>query len=515
MSGQPSSSDTNASNADGYARRTGSKRTLVVSLAIAAVVALIAVISVVLISANTQTKPTGTLTVGLLLEPTNLNVRTTPGAALDQVLLDNVYQGLVTFKSGTFDIAPALAESYTVSEDALTYTFTLNKNAAFDDGAKLTTDDVVSSLEETKPLLGESFKSVSATDDSTVEISLTQPNSQLLFLLAGRAGIILKKGATNDLNNTAIGTGPYQLDDWKQGDSITLVAKDQYWGTPASLETVVFRYITDPKAAVNATLAGDVDVQTVVDPQLQAEFENENAIKLVRAASTDVFTLAYNNGKAPLDDIRVREAISQAIDQEALIEALLGDGLPLGSPITNIEIGYRDLTKINSYDPEGAKKLLSEAGAENLNLTLTIPNFYGTTIPNLLVSQLKEVGITLNLNVVEFATWLEQVYTNKDYDLSFVDHAEARDFGNYANPEYYFNYDNATVQKLYAEALAATSETTVGDKLGEASALVAEDAVAKWLYNYTPTTAINNRVTGFPTSNTNSRINLEGVKVAE
>lgn len=515
MSGQTSPTDTNASSADGFARRAGSKRTLIVSLAIAAVVALIAVISVVVISANTQSKPSGTLTVGLLLEPTNLNVRTTPGAALDQVLLDNVYQGLVTFKSGTFDIAPALAQSYTVSEDALTYTFTLNPNATFHDGAKLTTDDVVASLEETKPLLGASFSAVTATDDSTVEITLSEPNSQLLFLLAGRAGIILEKGATNDLNNTANGTGPYTLEEWKQGDSITLVAAEKYWGTPASIETVVFRYITDPKAAVNATLAGDLDVQTVVDPQLQAEFETESDIKLVRAASTDVFTLAYNNGRAPLDDIRVREAISKSIDQDALIEALLGDGRPLGGPITDIEIGYRDLTEINAFDPDEAKQLLAEAGAEDLNLTLTIPNFYGTTIPNLLVSQMKDVGITLNLNVVEFATWLEQVYTNKDYDLSFIDHAEARDFGNYANPEYYFNYDNSKVQKLYAEALAATSETAVGDKLGEASEIVANDAVAKWLYNYTPTTAIRSNVTGFPTSNTNSRINLEGVKVAE
>lgn len=515
MSGQTAPTEPNASHSSEYARRAGSKRTLIVSLAIAAVVAVIAVISVVVISANTQSKPTGTLTVGLLLEPTNLNVRTTPGAALDQVLLDNVYQGLVTFKSGTFDIKPALAETYTVTEDGLTYTFKLNKNATFHDGAQLTTDDVVSSLEETKPLLGSSIASVSATDDSTVEIKLSEPNSQLLFLLAGRAGIILEKGAKNDLNNTANGTGPYALDEWKQGDSITLVANENYWGTPATLETVVFRYITDPTAAVNASLAGDLDVQTVVEPQLQAEFENEAAIDLVRAASTDVFTLAYNNAKAPLDDVRVREAISKAIDQDALIEALLGDGLPLGGPITDIEIGYRDLTKVNAYDPAAAKKLLAEAGLENLSLTLTIPNFYGTTIPNLLVSQLKEVGITLNLNVVEFATWLEQVYTNKDFELSFIDHAEARDFGNYANPDYYFNYDNADVQKLYAEALAAVDETTVANKLGEASEIVAEDAVAKWLYNYTPTTAIHNTVTGFPTSNTNSRINLEGVKVAE
>lgn len=515
MSGQAHQADQNEPGVGVYQRRSSSKRTLVISLALAAVVALIAVISVVVISANSQSKPTGTLTVGLVLEPTNLNVRTTPGAALDQVLLDNVYQGLVTFKSGTLEIAPALAQSYKVSDDGLTYTFELNKKAAFHSGAPLTAADVVSSIEETSSLLGSSFDSVTASGDSTVVITLTEPNSQLLFLLAGRAGIILEKGATNDLNNTANGTGPYTLDEWKQGDSITLVANEDYWGTSATLETVVFRYIPDPKAAVNATLEGDLDVQTAVLPDLQAEFENESDINLTRASSTDVFTLAYNNGRAPLDDLRVREAISRAIDQDALIQALLGDGLPLGSPITKLEPGYRDLTKINAYDPASSKALLKEAGVSNLNLTLTIPNFYGMTIPNLLVSQLKDVGITLNVDVVEFATWLEEVYTNKNYDLSYIDHAEAGDFGNYANPKYYFNYNNAEVQKLYAQALTSLTAEGVDEKLARASEIVANDAVAKWLYNYTPTTATHKNVSGFPTSNTNSRINLEGVKVAE
>lgn len=515
MSNETSSEEQNSAGVGLYQRRDTSKRTLVISLAIAAVVALIAVFSVVVISANTQGKATGTLTVGLILEPTNLDVRNTPGAALDQVLLDNVYQGLVTFKSGTFDIEPALAKKYTISDDGLTYTFDINTDATFHSGNTLTVDDVVSSLTDTKALLGPTVSEITAVDDSTVEVTLTEPNSQLLFLLAGRAGIILEEGATNDLKNTANGTGPYALDSWKQGDSITLTAVPDYWGTPASLETVVFRYIPDGKAAVNATLDGDLDVQTAVLPDLQAELKNDKDISLSRAESTDVFTLAYNNAKAPLSDVRVREAISKAIDQDALIQALLGDGLPLGGPITKIEIGYRDLSDINAYDPERAKQLLTEAGVQNLNLTMTIPNFYGTTIPNLLVSQLNEVGITLNVDQVEFATWLEKVFTNKDYELSYIDHAEAADFGNYANPEYYFNYNNPEVQALYAEALAALDEETVNSKLGEASEIVAKDAVAKWLYNYTPTTAIHSKVSGFPTSNTNSRINLEGVKVAE
>lgn len=512
MSGQ---TPTDASAASAYEPRTGSRRTRTIAIIIASVVALIAALSVVVIAANTQSRPTGTLTVGLVLEPTNLNVRTTPGAALDQVLLDNVYQGLVTFTSGTLDIAPALAEDFTVSDDGLTYVFTLKSDARFHSGEAVTAEDVVTSLEETQPLLGASVESITATDERTVTVSLNEPNSQLLFLLAGRAGIILEAGATNDLNSTANGTGPYQLEQWKQGDSITLTAVDDYWGTPATLETVVFRYIPDGKAAVNATLSGDLDVQTAVLPDLQAELANESGITLVRAASTDVFTLAYNNARAPLDDLRVREAISQAIDQEALIAALLGDGLPLGSPITELEPGYRDLTAINAYDPESARALLAEADAEALSLTLTIPNFYGTTIPNLLVTQLADVGITLELNVVEFATWLEQVYTNKDFDLSYIDHAEARDFANYANPDYYFGYNNSEVQKLYAESLRARDAAEENEKLGEAAEIVANDAVAKWLYNYTPTTAIREGVSGFPTSNTNSRINLEGVTVAE
>lgn len=498
-----------------YQRRSGSRKKRVISIAIAAIIAIVAVVSIIAVSLNAQRKPTGTLTVGLILEPTNLNVRTTPGVALDQVLLDNVYQGLVTLKSGTLEVVPALATTYQVSDDGMLYSFTINTEAEFSSGKKLTTDDVVSSLEETKDFLGAQIKSITAVDDSTVDITLIEPNSQLLFALAGRAGIILEQGASNPLETTANGTGPYELDEWKKGDSITLTAKSDYWGTPATLQTAVFRYIPDPKAAVNATLDGDVDVQTAVNADLIPEFDGKSEFTLSRAASTDVFTLAYNNAIAPLSDARVREALSRAINEEELIEALNGDGLRLGSPITEIEPGYRDLTSVNEYDPESSRKLLEEAGVKNLELTVTIPNFYGTTITNILVSQFKDVGVTLNVDSVEFATWLEQVYTEKNYELSFVDHAEARDFANYANPDYYFNYDNKEVQKLYEQSLAALSADEVDTYLSQAAQIVAEDAVAKWLYNYTPTTAANKRVSGFPLSNTNSRINLAGVTVAE
>ncbi|GAA3597389.1 ABC transporter substrate-binding protein [Klugiella xanthotipulae] len=472
-------------------------------------------------SGTGKVDPNGTLTVGLTLEPTNLDIRKTAGVALDQVLIDNVYQGLVGLTSD-LSIQPVLAESYEVSEDSLTYTFTLNDGVTFHSGAALTAEDVAWSLNETRT--NADFKanadladiaSVTAPDGSTVVVMLSQPNAQLLWLLAGRAGLIYEQAATIDYATATNGTGPYTLGTWKQGDSVTLTRVDSYWGDAATLKSVVFRYIKDGNAALNAALSGDIDVHTAVLPNLLSQYEGQENFTLVNAEGTDVFTLAYNSGRAPFDDPRVREAFSQAIDEDALIAAIENTGKPLGSPITSLEPGYVDLTSVNGYNPENAKKLLAEAGQENLTVTLTLSNSYDTDVPELLVSQLADVGVKLTLNQVEFPKWIEDVYTNKDYDLSFVDHAEARDFSNYANPDYYFNYTNPEVTALYEKSLRADGPEREDQLLQEAATLVAKDAPAKWLYNWTPTSAINNRVTGFPRAGTNSRINLAGVTVTE
>ena len=145
----------------------------------------------------------------------------------------------------------------------------------------------------------------------------------------------------------------------------------------------------------------------------------------------------------------------------------------------------------------------------NLTLTLTVPSFYGTTIPQLLTSNLADAGITLKVNSVDFTTWLNDVYTNKNYDLSLVDHAEPRDFGNtWANGSYYFTFNNPQVQSLYQQAIAATSDQQVDDLLAQAAKIVADDNAADWLYNWESVVAVGKGITGFPADNVNSRINL-------
>jgi peptide/nickel transport system substrate-binding protein len=461
--------------------------------------------------------PDATLQVGLVLEPTNLDIRRTSGAALEQILIDNIYEGLVS-RDEANEIVPRLASDYEVSPDGLTYTFTLNEGITFHSGTPLTSADVVSSYEAVRTdatLQGNaefaSVASITAPDPATVQIVLTAPNQNFLFSLTGPAGLVFQTGDTTDLKTAENGTGPFTLSRWSKGSAITFARNDAYWGEPAGVAEVEFQYIPDFSAGVNAALDGGVQVLTAVDPNLAPQLED--SFTLTTGRTTDKATLAFNNAKAPLDDVRVREALRLAIDHEAVVEAV-GSGTTLSGPIPELDPGYEDLSDVISYDPEKAKELLAEAGQEDLELTLTIPTFYGTTVPKVLISDFQKVGVTLKVDSVEFPAWLEDVYTNHDYDLSFVLHVEPRDFGNFADPEYYFGYDNADVQALYAEALAEVDPDASADLLAEAARIVSEDHAADWLYNGATITAVSPLVSGFPEDSINSRIDLAGVTVA-
>ena len=465
---------------------------------------------------------TATLTVGLLLEPSNLDIRHQSGAALEQALMDNVYEGLVTRDADDGNaIVPLLASDWEISDDGLQYTFTIRDDVTFHDGTPMTSADVLSSLTAAKDdetIQGhgdlQGVASIEAPDATTVVITLTEPDSNFLFNLTGRAGIVVKTDDTTDLKTAGNGTGPFTVGTWVQGDSLTLERNDAYWGETAGVAEVVLTYFADSTAAVNAALEGSVDVVTEVDPELAPQLEGDTGYVLISGETTDKGTLAFNNQAAPLDDVRVREALRLAIDHEALIETL-GSGDALFGPIPPLDPGYDDLSDVVTYDPDRAKELLEEAGVDNLTLTLTIPSVYGTTIPTILVSDFNEIGVTLKVNSVEFTTWLQDVYTNKDYELSFVRHVEARDFSNWANPEYYFNYDNPEVQSLYAEALASTDEAKTQELLAEAARIVSEDHAADWLFLATPIAAVGTNVSGFPENSLNVRLPLAGVTVSK
>lgn len=456
--------------------------------------------------------PSASVAIRLVLEPGNLDIRETAGAALDQILIDNVYQGLVS-RTDEQEIVPGLASDYEVSPDGLTYTFTLREGVTFHDGQELTPEDVVWSLGQVKEneAYRDSARLAGVTDISaegqTITLTLAEPDSTLLWNLTGRAGLVLKEGDDIDRQTATNGTGPFALTDWKQGDSITFERYDDYWGEPAQVAEVVFSYVSDNQAALSGALAGDFDVLTGFDANLKDQIEAGGDFALVLGESTDKATLAFNATEGPLADVRVRKAIRQAIDKDALVTAV-GAGTTLFGPIPSLDPGYEDLAEVAPFDPEAARALLADAGAEDLALTLTIPSAYGTTVPQVLVSNLRDVGVTLTVQPVEFPTWINDVYVNKDYELSFVLHTEAHDFENWANPDYYFTYDNPEVQRLYAESVAATDPDQASSLLAQAARLVSEDHAADWLYNGASVLAVATDIGGMPSVSVNERLNL-------
>ena len=238
---------------------------------LAAVVVVAVVASLWIHSANTRSVATGgkvadTVTVGLTLAPTNLDIRNQSGAALDQALIGNVYEGLVARNTDN-KVIPSLASSWEESSDGKTYTFHLNKNITFSNGHVLNSADVVWSvrqlvdkqLQDSQSLAA--LDSISAPDADTVVLKLKQPDASLLWALSGRAGLVLDKDAKYDAKTTAVGSGPFLLDSFRENESLTLKANPKYWGEhKAKTKQIVLRYFTDDNTAVNALKSGDVQV---------------------------------------------------------------------------------------------------------------------------------------------------------------------------------------------------------------------------------------------------------------
>jgi peptide/nickel transport system substrate-binding protein len=455
------------------------------------------------------------VTVGAVLEPTSLDIIKVAGAALDQVLLDNVYETLLK-ADDKGAIEPGLADLPEVSADGTTYTFTLHDGVTFQSGEPLTAADVKWSLDaqraeganEAARLAG--IVSVEAPDDKTVVVTLDSRDNDFSYRLTRRAGAVLQANA-KDLNNTANGTGPFSLSDWSVGSSITLDRNDDYWGDEPAISGVTFQYFTDPNAAVNAFTTGELEILTGVNPDLVDPLKDNPDYVVNEGTTNGEFTLGFNNKKAPFTDPAVRKAIRQAIDHEAYKELNNGYGTLIGGPVPPTDPWYEDLTGLVPYDPDAAKTVLDAAGP--LNLTLVWPNIYPTQNAEFVASELKKVGVNLTITPVEFSVWLDQVFTKHDYDMTAVLHVEPHDIGNYANPDYYWQYDSPTVQQLIESAKVNPDPDAAVEDLKKAARQIAEDSPVDWLILAPDLTVASSAVKGYPTNDTASRFDASGITV--
>lgn len=468
------------------------------------------------------TDPTAIVDIQVGLEPTSLDVRTTSGAGLVQLMRGNVYEGLVGM-SEDLEITPALASEWEVSEDGLVYTFTVRDGVSFHDGTPMSVEDVVGSLtaSSAEGSLNPDAKrmtavsSIEATDDRTIVITLSRRDINFLDTLTTAAGFVTPQTEGLDLATTANGTGPYTVDQWNKGATISLAPAENYWGDEPANGGVVFHYITDPTTAATALRGGEIDMIAGTTPETAALFADDEAFTVTEGASTSWMTLGFNNAFEPLSDERVRKAIRQAINKEELIEVIGGGAITVDSMTVPSDPWYVDTTGSAPYDPKAAQALLKEAGQENLSLTLTVSNTYDTIITEFIAAELAKVGVEVKIDQVEFATWLDEAFTKKNYELTMVLHVDPSTLSYYGNPAYYWNYDNAEVQQLVADANTAASEADRDKSLSKVAKIVADDSASDWLYSPQTLIVADSALGGYPTSRIANNLALSGITVAE
>jgi peptide/nickel transport system substrate-binding protein len=464
------------------------------------------------LTAAAQDASDATIQIGSLYEPQNLDNTAGGGQGVTEAFDGNVYEGLYHLTdSGA--VEPLLAESYTMSDDGLTYTFTLKPGVTFHSGKALTSEDVKFSIErvfapESQSARKSSFgaiESIEAPAPDTVVVTLAEPSISFIYNLA--YVWVVNKDAT-DLTTTEDGTGPYVLDSWTRGSSLALTRFDDYWGTPAANKEVVFNYFTDATALSNALLTNAVDVITnVQSPDALAEFENNPDYVVNNGTSTTKEILVFNDRVAPFDKVEVRKAIYSAIDRAKLLNAIWGDkGTLIGSMVPPTDPWYIDLLAENPYGPELAKQLLAEAGyPDGFEFTLDTPTYDPhPVVAEFIKSELAKIGVTVNINPITADEWYTKVFQELDFVATLQEHVNDRDVVWYGDPDFYWGYDNPQVTAWIAEAEQAKTVEEQTAKLKLVNEQIAKDAASAWLYLYPQLVVASADVSGYPINGLNS-----------
>ncbi len=479
-------------------------------------------VAICALSAGAAFAQQANISIGMVLEPPNLDPTAGAAAAIDEVVYANIFEGLTRFGPDGA-VNPGLAATWDISEDGTVYTFALRPGVTFHDGTTLTADDVVFTLDRARaegstnaqPGLFANIVSAEAVDELTLRVTLDGPDGAFLFDMAwGDAVIVAPESAESNATNP-IGTGPFRFANRIEGDRIELVRNDAYWGEAVALEAATFRFISDPNAAFAAMMAGDVDAfPNSPAPETLAQFAADPRFSVIVGSTEGETILAMNNAQAPLDDIRIRQAIAHAINRQDIIDgAMFGYGTPIGTHFAPHNPNYVDLTGLSAYDPDAARALLAEAAPAGLSLRLALPPpAYARRGGEIIAAQLREVGIQTEITNLEWAQWLEQVFRGRDFDLTIVSHTEPMDIGIYARPDYYFQYARPEFVALN-ETLATTSDPAARAALMvQMQEMIAGDYVNGFLFQLAKTGVANAKIEGLWENSPTQANDLTGVR---
>ena len=432
-------------------------------------------------------------------------------AAGTEEVLFNLYEGLVKPDSSGA-LQPAVASDYSISEDATTYTFTLRDGVKFHDGSTVTAEDVKYSIDRCAdttngaPLVEaySHIQSVNILDEKTVEVVLDGPDTEFLAYMT--EAIIPASNENPDTN--PIGTGPYKYVSRSPQENFVVEKFDDYWGTPANIEHVTFKVCANADSIVMDLQGGSIDmfarVTTAQAAQLGEQYQIlEGTMNLVQA-------LYLNNAVEPFNDERVRQALCYAVDPQGIMDLISdGKGTEIGSSMFPAFSKYYmpELNDMYNQDFDKAKELLAEAGyPDGFTFTMTVPSNYQQHIDTaqVLVEQLKNIGVTAEIELVEWETWLSEVYSGRNYEATVVGvdassltaNALLSRFVSDASNNF-INFSNEDYDAAYARAVAAVDDEEKTAAYKECETLLAEHAANVYIQDLPQLVALNKRYAGY------------------
>jgi peptide/nickel transport system substrate-binding protein len=453
----------------------------------------------------------GTVRVAMATEPDNLDPYLS--AATDTgSMMDNVFDGL--FEAGEkSDLIPAVAESYRISEDGLTYTFALKKGIKFHDGSDLTSEDVYYSYAKLSGLNGKAplsskfaaIAKIDTPDEYTVVVKLKAKDAA--FLAANIVAIVPKDYEGQSAK--PIGAGPFKFVAYTPGQQLVLANNENFYDKEHKpmLDRVEFKFMPDSNASVLALKSGDIDMVPGISSQ--GALQLGNGFEIVSGPQNMVQLMALNNSVEPLNNVKVRQAINYAINKDVIIKTVAeGNGAKLGSNMSPAMKMYYKEGLDKRYEPnaEQAKKLLKEAGyADGFKLTITVPSNYKFHVDTaqVIAEQLKAVGIQVTIKQIEWSSWLEDVYNKAKYEATIIGLTGKLDphevLGRYETTysKNFYKFSNSEFDDLVGRGRLEIDENKRAELYKQAQSILTEQAVAVYIMDPSRSVAMKSNLHGF------------------
>src|SRR5699024_11031564 len=315
-----------------------------------------------------------------------------------------------------------------------------------------------------------------------------------------------------DINKEPVGTGPFEFDEWEEGDHITLTKNEDYWQDTADLEEVTYKIVPEESTGVSMLETGEVDLLTDVPSDHVSRVDSIDGVEFEQETSTRMSYLGFNVEKEPYSDSKFREAIAHAINQEEYTNQL-NDTAVHNESIMGPEIfGYNenDQNALYSYDPEKAQEILEENGyaGEEINILAADRDNY-VKMAEIVQAQLEEVGLNVNIEKIEWASFLDTAREG-DYEVMFAGWANSTADGSelfYPNlhsdnidASNYSRFDNEKYDKLVEESRQTINQDESKDKISEANVMAIEESPWIVMEHDTVNAAFNDSIEGFEIS---------------